>query len=374
MAFLHAKVFGGRLWPVAIASFGVYYLGSSFAAWLSGTLCSPGILRVGTDLLDFTLALRALARVIPPRNGDFVPLVSDFAHFNFSALICIFALPLGYKFVQVIPTEFERFFAKGAPEVDPAWVSRFFDLLQSSASRRWHQLLAAMFGMLSGLTFVVLARSGSAEAGRWWGHATFGFAGYYLAGAQCLCCYYALWGFQVLLIVNGHIQQAAERVQRFHAFHPDGYYGLQPLARLVLWEAGLILLAGIAIFSTYYLGYFGLEKTFLLLVTLLIFTVGTGAILAWPVWVLTTHVRRLRTEAIEAIEPQMQNMLDRLRRGETARPDRELKDDLAAMIRLHDTLKTSRTMPFGFASFNTVVLGYAIQAVILVRGFYGRFR
>jgi hypothetical protein len=374
MAFIDATISRGRAWPVAIVSFGLYYGGSAFAAWLSGTLCAPASLAPGSGLLNFRWLLRAMTLVVPPQKGHFVPLLSDIAHLNFSILICLIAFPLSYKFFQVVPAELHRYFASGAPKADSAWVLTFFVGIQQSVARRWHLVLAAVFGILSGLSFVVLARSGNPEAQRWWGHSTFGLAGYYLAAAQALCCYYTMWGVQVLLIINRHILIASERIQRFLPFYSDGYYGFRPLAQLLLWEAVIVLLGGLALFSTYYLGYFGLEKMFLMLLSMMLFTVGTGGILGWPVIGLTKHVRDLRRFAIEAIEPRMHKILHGFIQGDVGRSERESQDELASLISLHDALKTSRTVPFGFASFNTVILGYGVQVAILLREFYGRFR
>jgi hypothetical protein len=374
MAFFHRTLFRGHVWPLGLAAFGLYYGGSFVAAWLAGTLYSVGMLKPATDPLAFTSWLSWLALFEAPQKGNFVPLLADFTHLNFAVLVCLIAYPLGYQFVQSIPREFQTFFDSGVPEVEPAWVSNFLSRLKRSVGRRFNVVLASAFGILSGCTFIVLARSGVPATRRWWGHAEFGFAGYYLAFVQALCCYYAMWGFQLFLVLNRHIRDATERVRVFHPFHQDGYYGLQPLARLLAWQATLVLLGGVALFSTYYIGYFGLENSLLILISMLVFTVGTGAGLAWPLYVMTLHVRHLREDAIKAIEPQMQHMIHGLANVGGGAPIAMCRDELAPLMPLYTTLRTCRTIPFGLASLNTVIFGYLLQSAVLVRQFYAHFR
>jgi hypothetical protein len=374
MSFFHRRLVKGRVWPVAVAAFGLYYLGTAFIAWLSGTLYAQVSVDTTLDPIDLRRFLQPLALIFRPKAGDFVPLLSDITHLNFSVLICLIAYPIGYKFIQIIPSEFHRYFSSGAPDVDGPWVASFNQALQTSIARALNRVIAMAFGALAAFTFIMLARSGSATARHWWGHSQFGLAGYYLALGQAVCCYYAMWGFILLVILNRHIRLASGSLKVFHPFHSDGYYGLEPLARLLLWEAVLILLGGIALFSTFYLGYFGLEKSALMLVSMLVFTVGTATVLAWPAYVLTLRVRSLRASAIAAIEPRMQLMLFGFDGDKLASSERDVRDDLSALMRLHDALKSARTVPFGLASLNTVILGYTLQVFILLREFYARFR
>lgn len=375
LRFLDAKLLDdGRWWLVAVIGFGVYYVGSVVAAWFAGTLYSRNMLDSGTDLFDFSILIRFLASIEPPRSGNFVPLLSDFAHLNFSLLICLVAFPLAYTFLRKIPFEFREYFDSGTPEVSPAEATRFLNRLRSRLAHPFNVGLSLVFALFAASTFVMLARSKTPEAARWWGNAQFGYAGYYLAFGQAFCCYYAMWGFRLFLILNQFIRDAAFETKTFHPFHPDGYYGFQPLARLIAWQALLILLGGLALFSTFYVGYFGLEKRLLILVSMCVFTVGTGAALATPLWVLTKHVRKLRAQAIAEFEPQIHNMSRRFGRGELGRKDTEMRYDLAAMMHLHDTIKSARTVPFGLASLNIVILGYGLQAVALIRQFYAHYK
>jgi hypothetical protein len=374
LAFLEAKLIRGRWWMVAVIAFGLYYLGSAIAAWFAGTLYSRNMLIPTGGLFDFSAVLRVLAIVKPPRSGNFVPLLSDFLHLNFSVLMCLFGFPLGYIFVRKIPREFREYFESGTREISAADASEFIDKFYSRVGSPWNIGGALVFALFAASTFVLLARSRSTEAVRWWGNSQFGNAGYYLAFGQTICCYYAFWGFELFLILNQFIRKASLKTKTLHTFHQDGYYGFQPLARLVEWQATLLLLAGLALFSTFYIGYFGLEKRLLVLACMFAFTIGTGIALALPLVVLTRHVRELRAKAIAELEPRIHDITILIGQGKIARKDRESRDELEAMMNLHDKIKATRTAPFGLASLNGVIVGYSLQALVLIQEFYSRYK
>jgi hypothetical protein len=374
LAFLQKRFFRNRWWRVAVTGVGIYYVGSVVAAWFAGTLYSRSMLDSGTDFFDISVLIRLLATVKPPKNGNFVPLLYDFAHVNFTVLVCLVLFPFGYEFMRRIPVEFRKYFYSTDPKSSGAEASEFLRDLHSSIASRWNVALALSFALFGASTFVLLARSKTPVSLRWWGNAQYGYAGYYLAFGQIFCCYYLMWGFIFLWILNRFIRRAALKIKTFHLFHSDGYYGFHPLSRLVAYQAGLILIIGVALFSTFYMGYFGLEKSILVLICMVVFTVGTGTALAYPLVVLTGHVRKIRAKAIASFEPQIHETSLRFGQGRLCRDDSESRYDLAAMMHLHDTIRTSRTIPFGFASLNVVILGYGLQTVALMREFYARYR
>ena len=371
--FCVKKLCRERAWVIALLAFSIYYLGSCIAAWFSGTLFPPEALTASSDPLGFTRLIRNALPIVSRRNGDFVPLLGDFAHLNFSVICFLFLFPLCYMFFRAVPREFQKYFRSGIAEAGPDIVSHFFLRLRASLKRPLNVALAVGFGASSSITFVLLARSNAPAAREWWGHAAFGPAGYYLAIVQGLFCYYAMWGLGMVLILNRRIQEATKMVQTFHPFHPDSYYGFRPLARLLAWEAGLALLVGLALFSTYYMGYFGLERLPLIFLSMVAFTVATGAGLAWPFWAITVHVRQLRDSAIREIEPQMHRAL----RGNATSggpASANCRKELASMIPIYDALTRCRTIPFSSAELSTVILGYLLQSAALVREFYAHFR
>jgi hypothetical protein len=371
--FCVKKLCRERAWAIALLAFSTYYLGSCVAAWFSGTLFPPKVLTFSSDPLGFTRLIRNLLPFVSWRNGDFVPLLGDFAHLNFSVISFLLTFPLCYKFFGAIPQEFQKYFRSGIAEAEPEVVPDFFRRLRSSLKRRLNVGAAAGFGALSSLTFVLLARSNSPTAREWWGHAGFGYAGYYLAIVQGLFCYYAMWGFGLVLILNRHIKEAAQMAHAFHPFHPDGYYGFRPLARLLAWQAGLALLVGLALFSTYYMGYFGLERLPLTFLSMAAFTVATGAGLAWPFWAMTVQVRQLRDSAIREIEPQMHRAL-RAHATSDGPASAKWRRELALTIPIYDALRKCRTIPLGSAELNVLILGYLLEAITLAREFYAHFR
>jgi hypothetical protein len=374
LRFLSDKCFKGRAWRITAVSFGLYYIGSCLTAWESGTLYSWRILNSATAPLDPRALLHFVGTIAPPRNGNFVPLLSDFAHLNFSVLIAFGVFPLGYTFLLDIPNQFRRFFSSWeADDSDSKSASSLLRELQQSVSRPVNLAVAGIFGAFATVTFVALSRSQNAVARTWWGHNEFGDAGYYLALMQGLFCYYAMWGFRMTWILNERIEAEAVNVRVFRPFHEDGYYGLEPLARMLLWEAAILLLTGLALFSTFYLGYFGLEKSMLLLACLLLYTVLTAIVLAKPSIALTLQVRRLRSSAVAAIEPGLLRMAN-WQKSTDSKHGREFREELASLLKYHETLKACRTIPFGFAQLNTVILGYAVQSFILLHEFYARFR
>jgi hypothetical protein len=360
------KPLAGRAWRVAVVAFAIYYLGSAVAAWFAGTLYSQSTVSSGAAIPYVSALVRFLAFVEPPSSGNFVSLSSDFAHFNFSVLTCLVALPLGYAFMRRIPEEFRMYFGSSTADC-----SEFLARLRSRLALRLNAALAVGFALLAGSTFVWLARSDGAEAVRWWGNSRFGGAGYYLAFGQAVFCYYAMWGFIFLLILNRSIRDAAAATTVFHPFHHDGYHGFQPLARLIAWQAGLILIVGTALFSTFYMGYFGLEQLPLTYLSMVAFLAVTGAALASPLWDLTKQVRKLRTEAISDIGPRIHSMALQIRRGKLNQQDTQT---LAIMMDLHDAMKSAQTLPFSVAALNGVIFGYGLQAAVLIRQFYAHHR
>ena len=362
-----------RAWAIALMAFSLYYIGSCVAAGFSGTLLPPSDLTASSDPLGFTRLIRNILPLVSWRSGEYVPLLGDFAHLNFSVICFGFIFPLGYKFLSAVPREFQKYFRSEVPEVDRGRVLDFFGRLESSLKRRLNLAVSIAFGIVSSFTFVFLARSNAPAARDWWGHSSFGYAGYYLAIVQGLFCYYAMWGFGLVLILNRHIQEATRMAHEFHPFHTDGYYGFRPLARLLGWQAGLALLVGLALFSTYYMGYFGLERLPLVFLSMAAFTVVTFAGLAWPFWALTVRVRQLRDSAIREIEPQMHRAL----RGHatTSEPAKaKWRKELVSTIPIYEMLTKCRTVPFTSAEMNAVIFGYLLQSAALVREFYAHFR
>lgn len=360
------KLLEGRAWRVAVVAFAIYYLGAAVAAWFAGTLYSRSTINSGAVIPYVSALVRFVAIVEPPKSGNFVPLLSDFVHFNFSVLVCLVALPLGYMFMRRIPAEFRTYFGSSTADC-----SEFLAKLRSRLALRLNAAFALGFALLAGTTFVWLARSDSPEATRWWGNSRFGHAGYYLAFVQAGFCYYAMWGFIFLLILNRCIRDAAATITVFQPFHHDGYYGFQPLARLIAWQAGLILIGGTALFSTFYMGYFGLEDLPLTYVSMTAFLVVTGAALALPLLDLTKQVRKLRTDAMSDIAPRIHSMTLQIRNGKLGPEDTH---SLATMMGLYDTMKSARTLPFSLASLNGVIAGYGLQAAVLIRQFYAHHR
>jgi hypothetical protein len=374
IAFLEKTLIRGQWLRVAVIAFGVYYAGSGIAAWFAGTLYSPSLLKPDEYVLDYSALFRLLGFVEPVRQGDFVPFLSDFVHLNFSVLICLVAFPLSYIFVRQIPLELKAYFNCKSPKSDPVQTTEFAKDFQKRLARPVNVVLATFFAVFAVSTFVLLARSRNAEAMRWWGNVQFGCAGYYLAFAQGLCCYYAMWGFELFVILNGFIRDAAMKTDEFHPFHQDGYYGFQPLARLIAWQAVITMLGGLALFSTLYMGYFGLEKMPLIFVSMIVFTIGTAAALAWPLSILTLHVRELRERAVAGFEPRIHKLAIRVGKAEPGLRDEDFRYEFPAMMNLHDAMKSARTLPFGLASLNGVIVGYGAQTAILIRQFYAHFK
>jgi hypothetical protein len=373
MRFFHKRVFRGHVWRVPFVAFALYYGGSFVAAWLSRTLYSPDMLKPTADPIGFTGRLSRLALFEAPRSDYFVPFLKDFTHLNFAILVCLIAYPMGYGFILAIPREFQTFFDSGVPDISSDWASDFLGRFRRSVASRWSVLMAAIYAVLAAGTFVMLARSGIPDAQRWWGNTKFGLAGYYLALVQGLSSYSALWGFTLFIVLNRHIREATERVRVFRPFHEDGYYGFQPLARLLAWQAAIVMAVGVALFSTYSMTYFGLEKSFLILLSMLAFTITTGIALARPLYAMTMHVRRLRENAIRGIEPHMQQLVDGLAEGGGGAASANSRDEVTPIMSLYSALRACRTIPFGLASLNTVILGYLWQAVLLLRAFYHQF-
>ena len=301
----------------------------------------------------FGLPLVALAIAHPSKVPAYV---TDPVAITFTLAVPVLPSIVGLYLVASLPRLLERVREAG---VVPDAVRRCEDFLATIKRFTYHPLVTVAlvpFVLLSLFTFIHMTRHPPDPS--WWGSSEFGIAGYLHAAAFSLTMYTALRGAAALVGIAIGLRALLAGDLHFHPFHPDGYYGLAPLTKIIAYVYLLTLSAALGVFVPFYAGWYGLEHQPLYPPVIVTYVLMAGLIVAIPAVLLAKAVHRLKTKELGHLERIYCDERENLGR-DAAAPDR-----VERMSRIAEHITKIRglpDLPFGIIVRLSAVAAFLVQ-------------
>ncbi len=290
----------------------------------------------------------------------------DLTHLNFTVIACGIGSYLVYRYWRMVPPAFSQVLANCVVRESKDRCQSILQTAQTLICSIWLKLLMLIGFFGCAATFVYIAVS--FRPVHWWGTIDYGYAGLSLAIMIATLFAFGVYGLAVLNTVTMSIQRILSQGITYRPMHADGYYGLKPFVNLISMNFVLSMLGGITIFSTYYLGYFGLERTPFMFGAIAIYIIGTIVIITHPLLVVTRTVGAARSEELGSLEEDIQSRLNILRQDAGS----AIKNEDGLLILQEYYALCERKSPFPYPT-SVVTIGistFVAQTILYVKELY----
>lgn len=293
----------------------------------------------------------------------------DLTHLNFTVIACGIGSYLVYRYWQMVPSAFSQVQANCIVKES---ADNYHSILQKSQiviSSIWLKLLMLVGFLVCAATFVyitVLLRPS-----HWWGSINYGYTGLALAVMISTLFAFGIYGLVVLNMVTILMKRILSQGINYRPLHADGYYGLKPFVNLISMNFVLVLLGGMMIFSTYYLGYFGLERTPFMYGAIVIYIVGTFLIVTHPLLVVIKAVGTARSDALCRLEKEIESRLKRLRKNAG---NSKGEDGLLILQGYYALCERKSPFPYSTNLMTAGIGTFVVQAILYVKELYTYIR
>lgn len=294
----------------------------------------------------------------------------DMTHLNFTVVACGIGSYLGYRYFRMVPRAFAQVQENAVVRTSTAEYQSIQETAQSTVSSLWLKLIMLVGFLGCAASFVYIAVS--LRPSHWWGNIDYGYAGLSLAFMIATLFAFGIYALAVTLTVTMSMKRILLQGITYRPMHGDGYYGLRPLVKLISMKFMLVLVGGIAIFSTYYLGYFGLERSLFMFAVIAIYIIGTIAIVTRPLLVVSRVVIAARSEILHELGEEIDSHMKTLRQG----AESSSKDSSRLLILEEYYKLCERKSPYPYPT-NLVTAGigtFVIQVTLYVKELYSYIR
>lgn len=307
----------------------------------------------------------ALAEVLPFKEVP-APVITDLTHTVFSTVIVFLGAVWFRHFTNTVPATFEKLFRDQVFEFDQRtyelWISR---VQQGYNSRR---VKVTCFLLATPVLVTFLLMTHNAGLSYWWGYHEYGFAGYYLAIIVSVAAYYGFFAIFATVTTIRAIRTLKGYRLCLRPFHPDECSGLRPLGDLIVLIYAGTIIVGIGLFTTQFLGYFGLEGSVLMWLLIAGYLGIVPLIFISPTASVRHVVKEAKKEELPILESKLQRCYEKIRsKIEGEHLDYEFRKQMEQFGKLREVQKVIGEIsewPFAANIVWSTVAIYLLQIVI----------
>ena len=211
--------------------------------------------------------------------------------------------------------------------------------------------------------------------GRYRGHSSHGYAGYYLALVVSGSLYYGLCGAGLLLTMCMGIAEVARCPIRLRPLHPDACSGFRPLGTLLLWMYACVAGAALALFAVYRMGYFGLEHLPGMWFAIMCAVMMAPVVFVLPTRAIHSALSHARLARLLELEQEAQFCYEQLHKLFLSPEEGETGTYRERLQHLTDAIEINRQIPvwpFDVIALRTVAATYLLQiGIVAIEKFIG---
>lgn len=334
---------------------------------LEGTFFSKQILGYIENSGFISSITQLVLNHFPNKNIDY-PLLSDYPHLIMSGILIPPFSILGIYYLDKIPKSFNIIKNNNVLKIDDESYKSLIHQIENKYNSLIFKIISFLIAIGVFLTFILMVYNKSFSF--WWGSIVNGISGIYLSIIVSIIVYYMTFLGFIILITIWAFYKTMQYPVILRPFHPDKCNGFKTFGDLILIIYIFTFGVALLIADVYYFKYFGLEKSIIVNVGILIYFLCIPILLIAPALTISRNVRQEKLKYLYQLEDKLQDRFDKIQ----AKIQRnELDEDYSIILqdieKLRETSAISEKIsvwPFRINEMRSIILTYMGQIVIVI--------